>query len=57
MKFQKVSEFALQIQTGSRNRAEVVLRNMRVAAYVVLQLFAQNLAQRTERACGNFEIF
>ena len=43
--------------TGFRNRAEVVLRNMRAAAYGVLQLFAQNLAQRTARACGNFEIF
>ena len=40
-----------------RNRAEVVLRNMRVAACGILQLFAQNFAQRTARACGNFEIF
>ena len=43
--------------TGFRNRAEVVLRNMRVAACGVLQLFAQNLAKRTARDCGNFEIF
>ena len=57
MKFQKVSEFAKQIPTGFRNRAEVVLRNMRVAACGVLQLFAQNLAQRTARDYGNFEIF
>ena len=57
MKFQKVSEFAKQILTGSRNRAEVVLRNMCVAACGILQLFAQNLAQRTARDCGNFEIF
>ena len=43
--------------TGFRKRAEVVLRNMRVAACGVLQLFAQNLAQRTARDYGNFEIF
>ena len=57
MKFQKVSEFAKPIPTGLRNRAEVVLRNMHMAACEVLQLFAQNLAQRTARDCGNFEIF
>ena len=57
MKFQKVSEFAQQIMTGFRNRAEVILRIMRVDACGVMRLFAQNLAQRTARACGNFEIF
>ena len=57
MKFQKASEFASQTPTGSRNRAEVVLRNMHVAAGSILQLLAQNLAQRTARDCGNFEIF
>ena len=43
--------------TGFRNRAEVILRIMRVDACGVIRLFAQNLAQRTARACGNFEIF
>ena len=57
MKFQKASEFASQIPTGSRNRAEVVLRNMHVAAGSILQLLAQNFAQLTARDCGNFEIF
>ena len=57
MKFQKVSEFATQIPTGFRNRTEVALRNMHVVACGILQLLAQNLAQRTARDCGNFEIF
>ncbi len=57
MKFQKSSEFVKQIPTGSCNRAEVVLRNMHVAACGFLQLFAQNLAQQTACACRNFEIF
>ncbi len=57
MKFQKVSKFAKQIPTDSRNRAEVVLRNMHVVACGILQLFAQNLAQLTARDCGNFENF
>ena len=47
MKFQKVSEFALQIQTGSRNRAEVVLRNMHVAAYGVYSCLRKT--SRSER--------
>ena len=57
MQFQKVSEFAKHIPIGYRKIVEVVLRIMRVAACGILQLLAQNPAQRTARDCGNFEIF
>ena len=57
MQLQKVSEFAKHIPIGYRKIVEVVLRIMRVAACGILQLLAQNPAQRTARDCGNFEIF